>query len=73
MLHVGEQINVYSHFPRLFSDLGEILYERSAHEAVQQLRVPRKSANVRPYYSYRRKLHYIYACNVKPYNILIVK
>jgi hypothetical protein len=41
MLHVGEQI-VYSHFPRLFSDLGEILYERSAHEAVQQLRVPRK-------------------------------
>jgi len=59
----------FSHF--LYS-LSEIRYKRSTNDVFEDSRVLRISAHERPYF-YGRKLIFIYACIVKPYDILTVK
>ena len=60
-------------FPHFSYNLSEIRYKRSTIDAFKDSRVLRISAQERPYFSYGRKWICIYACIVKPYDILIVK
>jgi hypothetical protein len=59
-------------FSHLLSDLGEIRYKKCAHSLLSVFKFC-ESAQGRPYFSYRRKSNYIYACTVKPYDILEVQ
>jgi hypothetical protein len=55
IFYLGAQINFHPYSPHLLSDMGDVLCQKSAHNAVGYLRVSWKSAQGTPYFPYVRK------------------